>query len=175
MPLARRTWMAVAVVLTAGCIGGYSLGQFAIAGGGYPATGTDYAAQSAIKDVPTDVDEDYTPVGGGSDEPVRCKGCGPTLAERQMSSVYGGGDPELIRYQVASASDDRAEARRVDEYLRQIDAEEAAAGHREATPGRTAASRVGNFRDPGLGSPPPVVVRTTAAASSENVGKGVPD
>ncbi|PZU58201.1 MAG: hypothetical protein DI547_10625 [Sphingobium sp.] len=106
--MSSRFWIASAFVMAGSIATGVSLGGFA---SGHDAGGAwrerpGYAADDAsISDTSLGVqliENPPSPFTDGPTEPVVCKGCGPTLAERQMSAdafVTSTDDPWLRDYE----------------------------------------------------------------------------
>jgi len=104
--MSPRFWIVAAGFTLGGIFAGASLGSFATSSGqvGFrasswaePEATTGYADSSA----PGHSAVGYTDAAPAPIEPIVCKGCGPTLAERQMTAdAYdvGGVDPYLRDY-----------------------------------------------------------------------------
>jgi hypothetical protein len=105
--MSPRFWMIAAGFVVSGLFAGASLGGFAAGHAQGGLAGSQWATSDAFQSVP-----DHLMYGSGGRPakadtppepvaPVVCKGCGPTLAERQMmADGYGGDavDPYLRDY-----------------------------------------------------------------------------
>jgi hypothetical protein len=122
--MSSRFWIAGGVVLLASVVAGYSLGGFAggrFGGGVWQDLRSSDNFQSATEANESALADpslgNINPADGGdpplTPDQIVCKGCGPTLAERNMMGdayATGGNDPALQEYQAQGDAADRAVA-----------------------------------------------------------------
>lgn len=104
--MSPRFWVIAAGFMLTGLVAGVSLGGFATSSGrvGFRDSGwadTEAATDHTDGSAPGQVLMEQATTAPMSIEPIVCKGCGPTLAERQMAAdAYdvGGVDPYLRDY-----------------------------------------------------------------------------
>lgn len=105
--MSSRFWIMCAGVMTCSIVAGFGLGGYAGGrdhGGPWQEQAADGGVTEGtlIADKPFDVGRDEAGLAmafqdSGLQEPIVCKGCGPTLAERWMSAdAYGTGTNDAV-------------------------------------------------------------------------------
>lgn len=106
--MSLRFWIAAGGVALSAAVAGYGLGGFAggrFAGGVWGDRSTSQAMSTPNSTEESDVafgqKAQPNPAEEAAPEKIVCKGCGPTLAERQMTAdayATGASDPVLAEY-----------------------------------------------------------------------------